>query len=302
MSRLDEMEALVEVVDAGSFTAAAKRLRLTPSGVSKLIGRLEDRLGTRLLQRTTRRVGLTAEGRAYVEQVRGILAEIDAVESSVGGAAAEPRGLLRVNVAHGFGMSQIVPAMPDFLARYPKVDVKLTFTDHVVDLVAEGDDLGIRLNEPRDESLIARKLGDYSRVICGAPAYFDRRGLPQVPEDLAHHQAIHSSNVETLNHWPMRWPDGRRERVDVRGHVYSNSGDALYKLCCDGLGLAYLADTLAHRDIAEGRLVSVLEDYLERRVWPIYAVYPARKHLAARVRAFVDFLVERFSPQPPWAM
>lgn len=300
MNRYGEMEAFVQVVESGGFTEAAKKLRLTPSGVSKLISRLEDRLGARLLQRTTRRVSLTAEGRAYFDELRGILAEIDAVEASIGGAEAEPRGLLRVNVAHGFGMSQIVPLIPDFAARYPKIDVRLTFTDHIVDLVAEGDDIGIRLNEVRDENLIARRLASYTRMICGAPSYFERHGIPQRPEDLAQHTAIHSNNVEALNHWPMRWPDGRRERIPVRGRIYSNSGDALFHLCREGMGLAFLADSLAYREIAAGELVTVLDDYLDRQSWPIYAVYPARKHLAAKVRAFVDFLVERFSPQPPW--
>jgi len=301
MSRLNEMEALVEVVETGSFTEAAKRLRLSPSAISKLISRLEDRLGTRLLQRTTRKIALTAEGRAYAEQVRGILAEIDAIETSVGGATAEPRGLLRVNVAHGFGMSQIVPAIPDFIARYPQVDVRLTFTDHFVDLLAEGDDIAIRLGESRDEYLIARKLADYTRMICGAPAYFERYGIPKTPADLANHRAVLSSNVDLLNTWPMRWPGGRRERITMKGHVISNSGDALYRLALDGMGLGYTADFLVYDDIAAGRLVEVLSDYLDRQVWPIYAVYPARKHLAAKVRAFVDFLVERFSPHPPWA-
>lgn len=302
MDRYGEMQAFVQVVDNGGFTEAARLLGLSPSAVSKLISRLEDRLGARLLQRTTRRVSLTAEGRIYAEQVREILADIDAVEASVGGAEAEPRGMLRVNVAHGFGMAQIVPAIPDFIARYPKVDVKLTFTDHIVDLIAEGEDVGIRLNDVRDETLVARKLGTYTRMICGAPRYFERYGMPQTPDDLARHRAIHSNDVNMLNLWPMRWPDGREERVAVPGHIYSNSGDALFRLCVEGLGLAYVADSLAYRELADGRLIAVLNEYVAHQSWPIYAVYPARKHLAARVRAFVDFLVQRFSPQPPWAV
>lgn len=302
MNRYGEMEAFVQVVDQGGFTEAAKVLGLSPSAVSKLISRLEDRLGARLLQRTTRRVSLTAEGRVYAEQVREILATIDAVESSIGGAEAEPRGLLRINVAHGFGMTQIVPAIPDFIARHPKVDIKLTFTDHIVDLIAEGDDVGIRLNDVRDETLIARKLATYTRMICGAPRYFERYGIPQTPADLLQHRAIHSNDVNALNQWSMRWPDGSEEQIAVPGHIYSNSGDALFRLCSEGLGLAYLADSLAYREIATGKLITVLNDFVRHNSWPIYAVYPARKHLAARVRAFVDFLAERFSPTPPWVM
>lgn len=300
MDRYGEMQALVEVVDRGGFTEASKALGLSPSAVSKLISRLEDRLGARLLQRTTRRVSLTAEGRVYADQVRAILADIDAVEASVGGAEAEPRGSLRVNVAHGFGMAQIVPAIPDFIARYPKVQVQLTFTDHVVDLIAEGDDIGIRLGAPRDEALIARKLGDYRRTICGTPDYFARFGVPQTPDDLVHHRAVLSSNVSLLNEWPMRFPDGRVERVPMQGIAASDSGDALYQLLLHGLGLGFTADFLCYKDIASGHVRTVLDEYLVDATWPIHAVYPARKHLAAKVRSFVDFLVERFSPQPPW--
>lgn len=302
MNRYGEMEAFVQVVESGGFTEAARKLHLSPSAVSKLISRMEDRLGARLLHRTTRRVSLTAEGRAYFEQLRGILAEIDAVEASIGGAEAEPRGLLRVNVAHGFGMSQIVPLVPDFIARHPQVQVQITFDDHIVDLVAAGEDVGIRLGVPGDESLIARKLGDYRRMICGATGYFERYGVPQTPADLAHHRAVLSTNVALLNQWPMRFPDGHVERVAMQGVVASNSGDALYRLLLDGMGLGFSADFLCHKDVAAGRLRTVLDDCLVDSSWPIYAVYPARKHLAAKVRAFVDFLVERFSPQPPWMM
>jgi DNA-binding transcriptional LysR family regulator len=300
MNRYGEMEAFVQVVEAGGFTEAARKLRLSPSAVSKLISRLEDRLGARLLHRTTRRVSLTAEGRAYFDELRGILAEIDAVEASIGGAEAEPRGLLRVNVAHGFGMSQIVPLVPDFIARYPQVQMQISFDDHIVDLVSAGEDVGIRLGLPGDDTLIARKLGDYRRMICGAVSYFERFGVPQTPADLEHHRAVLSTNVALLNHWPMRFPDGRVERVAMRGIAASNSGDALYRLLLDGMGLGFTADFLCHKDIAAGRIRTVLDDYLVDSSWPIYAVYPARKHLAAKVRAFVDFLVERFTPQPPW--
>lgn len=302
MSRLDEMEILVAVVETGSFTEAARNLRLTPSGVSKLISRLEDRLGTRLLQRTTRKVALTAEGRAYVEQVRAILAEIDAVEASIGGAEAEPRGLLRINVAHGFGMTQIVPLIPDFITRYPKVDVKLTFADHIVDLLAEGEDLAIRLGAVGDDSLIARKLGEHTRVICAAPSYLAAHGVPQSSADLLRHNCLLFDGPENLNHWPFHQPDGSIKSLAVRGNFRSNNGDALFRMLLAGVGLCYAADFGVTQAIRDGQLVPVLQDQQAEIWWPIYAVYPARKHLAAKVRAFVDFLVERFSPRPPWVI
>ncbi|HLT76282.1 MAG TPA: LysR family transcriptional regulator [Ferrovibrio sp.] len=302
MSRLADMEVFVAVAEAGSFTAAADGLRITPSAVSKVIGRLEDRLGTRLLHRTTRRVSLTPEGRAYLDQVRQILADIDAVESSVGGAEAEPRGQLRINVAHGFGMTQIVPIIPRFMARYPKVDVRITFADHVVDLVAEGDDIAIRMGTPGDDSLIARKLGSHARLVCAAPSYLERHGVPQKPADLLHHNCLLFDSAESLNHWPFYRPDGSIERISVRGNFRANSGDALFRLLLDGVGLCYAADFGIAEALREGSLVTVLQDCSVPTTWPIYAVYPARKHLAAKVRVFVDFLVEHFSPTPPWAI
>jgi DNA-binding transcriptional LysR family regulator len=302
MNRYGEMEAFVQVVDQGGFTEAAKVLGLSPSAVSKLISRLEDRLGARLLQRTTRRVSLTAEGRVYAEQVRAILADVDAVEASIGGAEAEPRGQLRVNVAHGFGMTQIVPLIPDFLAHYPKVQVSLTFADHTVDLVSEGDDMGIRLGELRDDALIARKLGDHRRIICAAPSYLERHGMPQTPADLTRHNCLLFDGPEGLNEWPFRKADGSIERLAMHGNFRSNNGDAVLRLLLDGVGLCYAADFGIKPFIETGRLVPVLADHTADILRPVHAVYPARKHLAAKVRVFADYLVERFMPAPPWLM
>jgi len=302
MDRYGEMQAFIQVVDRGGFTEAARELHLSPSAVSKLISRLEDRLGARLLQRTTRRVSLTAEGRVYADQVREILADIDAVEASVGGAEAEPRGPLRINVAHGFGMAQIVPLIPDFLARYPKVQVSLTFADHLVDLVGEGDDMGIRLGELHDDTLIARKLGEHRRIICAAPSYLDRYGTPQTPDDLARHNCLLFDGPEGLNEWPFRKAGGGIERRPMHGSFRSNNGDAVLRLLLGGVGLCYAADFGIKPYIESGRLVPVLTEHTALVMRPVHAVYPARKHLAAKVRAFADFLVERFSPEPPWMM
>jgi DNA-binding transcriptional LysR family regulator len=302
MNRLAEMECFLRVVDSGGFSAAAIALGMTPSAVSKQIARLEDRLGARLLQRTTRRISLTAEGRGYYEQAREIAADLEAMESSVGGAERVPRGLLRVNVAHGFGMAQIVPLIPDFCERHAQVEVQINFTDRVVDLVAEGDDVGIRLGHVNDENLIARRLGEHKRMICASPAYLARHGTPHIPADLAGHRAVQSSNVPLINNWPFLAPDGSVAMVTLPGIASSDSGDALYRLVLAGLGLTYISDYMVHEAIRDGRLVTVLDDYLAPLVWPIHAVYPARKHLAAKVRSFVDFLVERFSPQPPWLL
>jgi len=302
MTRFSEMETFVLVAETGSFTDAAKELQLTPSAVSKMITRLEDRLGVRLLQRTTRQVNMTAEGRTYYDQARGILAELDAVEASVGGAEAEPRGLLRVTLAHGFGMQQIVPLLPEFLARHPKVDVHLGFADHVVDLIAEGHDIGIRIGPLHDETLMARRLGSHRRIVCAAPTYLQRHGAPKTPAELPHHNCLLFDGPAGLNIWPFRMPDGRSERVAVRGNFQSNNGEAILDLLLDGIGLCYAADFAVGRMLRDGRLAPVLTDFAADVGWPIHAVYPARKHLAAKVRVFVDYLVEKFTPRPPWEL
>jgi DNA-binding transcriptional LysR family regulator len=302
MDRYGEMQAFIQVVDQGGFTEASKTLGLSPSAVSKLISRLEDRLGARLLQRTTRRVSLTAEGRVYADQVRGILTDIDAVEASVGGAEADPRGSLRINVAHGFGMTQIVPLIPGFLARYPKIDVQITFADQVVDLVAEGEDVGIRSGQLQDDTLIARKLGEHRRIICAAPGYLEKYGTPQTPDDLAHHNCLLFDGPEGLNVWPFHRPDGSIERRQIRGNFRSSNGDAIFRMLLDGVGLCYAADFGIRPAIEKGLLVPVLTKHTADILRPIHVVYPARKHLAAKVRVFADYLIEQFTPHPPWLM
>ncbi len=301
MDKLAEMTCFLRVVDNAGFAAAAASLGLTPSGVSKQIARLEDRLGARLLQRTTRRVSLTTEGRAYYEQAREILGDIETMEASVGGAERVARGLLRVNVAHGFGMAQIVPLIPAFCERHPQIEVQLNFADRIVDLLAEGDDVGIRLGRVRDEGLIARRLGEHTRMICAAPSYLARHGTPQLPADLEGHRAVLSTNVPLINAWPLRQPDGSVQMVTLPGVVSSDSGDALFRMVLAGMGIAYTADFLIHEAIRDGQLVPLLQEYTAPQIWPIHAVYPARKHLAAKVRAFVDYLADSFSP-PPWKL
>jgi DNA-binding transcriptional LysR family regulator len=300
MDRLDDMTAFVRVVEDGNFSAAARSLHLTPSGVSKLIGRLEDRLGVRLIQRTTRRLALTAEGRVFYERCRDILAEIEGLEQDVGAARSEPRGTVRVSLSNGFGLTQVVPLLPEFSGRYPKVQIVLIFQEHIVDLIAEGFDLAIRLGAIRDESLVARRLGEHRRVVCAAPSYLDAQGVPQTPEDLSRHDCLMFDAPEALNHWPFRWPDGRSERVAVQGTFRSNNGEALYNLLLAGTGIANAADFLVKRDLLQGRLVPLLRDYAEPQPTLIHAVYPHRRHLPAKTRVFVDFLADRFAGSP-WA-
>ncbi|MFO1072708.1 MAG: LysR family transcriptional regulator [Geminicoccaceae bacterium] len=300
-NRAGEMAAFVQVVEDGGFTAAARSLRVSPSAVSKLVARLEDRLGVRLLQRTTRRLSLTAEGRLFYERCRELLDEIAAAEELVSGSRLRPRGILRVGVSHGFGMRCLVPLVPLFAERYPEIVLELAFADRRVDLVAEGLDLAIRLGSVQDESLVARRLGEHGRIVCAAPAYLARHGTPRLPEDLLAHNCILFDQPEHLNQWPFRRPDGSIERVRVRGMARSDSGDALYQLLLNGFGIAWAADFLARDDLAAGRLVPLLEPFRVDLRTAVHAVYPQRRHLPAKVRTLIDFLVERLPARLPAA-
>lgn len=298
VDRLADMSVFVQVVEQGGFSAAARRLGLSPSAVSKLVGRLEDRLGARLLHRTTRSLTPTAEGLAYVERCREILADIDALEAGIGQSDVRPRGALRVSLSHAFGFAQILPLVPDFAALHPEVELKLLFTDRAVDLVADGIDMAVRLGAITDESLIARRLGEHRRIVCAAPAYLARRGTPAVPADLHGHDCLLFEEAERLNRWPFRDAGGERVLVPVRGTIASNNGEALYALLLSGMGIARAADFLVVKDIAAGRLVPILTGHAVDEMTPIHAVYPHRKHLAAKVRVFLDFLVARFAGSP----
>ena len=300
-NRAGEMAAFVQVVEDGSFTAAARSLRVSPSATSKLVARLEDRLGVRLLQRTTRRLALTAEGRLFYERCRELLDEIAAAEELVAGSRLQPRGILRVGLSHGFGMKRIVPLVPAFAARFPEIELQLAFADRRVDLLAEGLDLAIRLGSIADEGLIARRLCEHGRIVCATPLYLARFGIPRLPEDLAAHNCLLFDQPEQLNQWPFRRPDGTVQRVQVRGTARSDSGDALYQLLLAGIGIAWAADFLVAQDLAVGRLVPLLEGCRVDLRTPVHAVYPARRHLPVKVRALIDFLVEQLAPAGPAA-
>ncbi len=238
----------------------------------------------------------------FYERAREILEELDAAEELVSAGRLRPRGTLRISLSHGFGMSQIVPLVPAFTDRYPDVELQLAFADRRLDLAGQGIDLAIRLGPVIDESLIARRLGDHGRIVCAAPAYLERHGTPVRPEDLAEHNCILFDQPDYLNRWPFRAADGSTMRIQVRGNFRSDNGDALFELLLDGLGIAWAADFLALPHLAAGRLVALLTEHAIDERTAIHAVYPQRRHLPAKVRAFIDFLVERFQPSPPWSM
>jgi len=292
-----DMAAFVRAVEHGGFSPAARELGLTPSAISKLVTRMESRLGVRLLNRTTRRLALTPEGEAFFHRAQRILADIEEAENEVARFRARPRGRLRVNVGTAFGSHQLVPALPEFLARYPEIEVELTMTDRVVDLVEEGADIGLRTGHLADSSLVSRKVCDMERVICASPAYLERRGRPRSPEDLLAHNCLVFAGAPQFRRWPFRFADGVRD-VAVTGNVSANSAETLVQLAVNGLGIVRLADVIVGDVIARGELELVLADSHHVEPLPLHAVFPHGRQRSPRVAALVDFLVEKFADSP----
>jgi DNA-binding transcriptional LysR family regulator len=284
-----DMAAFVRIVETGGFAAAARDFGLTPSAVSKQLARLEARLGVRLLTRTTRRIGLTAEGETYLARARDILSLIEAAERDVTAGRARPSGLLRVNTGTAFARHRLIPILPDFFARYPDITLDLGVTDRRVDLVTEQVDVLLRTGDLGDSSLVARKIAEGRRVICAAPAYLARRGTPAVPEELLSHDCLVLRGLARLTAWPFRSGTGLRT-LTVRGAVTTDSAEALRDLALAGLGIIRVTAYLVARDIAEGRLVTLFEDLHVSEEVPVWAVMAPGRHRMPRVQAFVDFV------------
>ncbi|HYR67326.1 MAG TPA: LysR family transcriptional regulator [Reyranella sp.] len=293
-----EMAAFVRVVDLKGFSAAAPSLGLTPSAVSKLVTRLETRLGARLLQRTTRALHLTEDGEVFYAAAQRIVGEIETLENQIAGQSGNPHGVLRVTTSLAFSTHQLTPVLPEFLARHPLIELDLLPTDRVIDMVEEGVDVAIRIGRLADTSFMARKIGEDKRLICAAPAYLARHGTPRRPADLARHNCIVSRERGYLNRWPFRI-DGQVSEIDVAGRIAVNEGEMQMQLALQGIGIVRLTRLTMARAIRDGALVRLLDDYSADEPVGIHAVYPHRRHLAPKVPAFVNFLIEKFTP-PPW--
>lgn len=293
-----EMAAFVRVVDSNGFSAAAPALGLSPSAVSKLITRLEARLGVRLLQRTTRALHLTQEGEVFYAAAKRIVGEIETLENQIAGQSSTPSGVLRVTTSLAFSTHQLAPVLSEFLARYPLVQFELLPTDRVIDMVEEGIDIAIRIGRLADTSFMARKIGEDKRLICAAPSYLARHGRPQRPEDLRRHNCLVSRDRTQLNRWPFKI-DGQVVEIEVSGRVAVTEGETQMQLALQGVGIVRVTRlTLAHA-IRDGSLVPLLGEFSAEESVGIHAVYPHRRHLAPKVPAFVNFLIEKFTP-PPW--
>ena len=302
MPTLNAIRLFIATVETGSFSAAGRRLGVAPSSVSRQIASLEDSVGAQLLLRTTRNLSLTEAGRLYFERISRILAELDEATTAVSDLERAPRGILHVNAPVSFGVRHIAPAIPAFLSRFPEVRIELTLTDNFVDLLEVGADVAIRVGELEDSSLIARRLAANHRILCASPAYLARAGTPGQPLDLTAHNCLvytrHQGNVN----WNLEGPGGPVE-VRVAGNLRTNNTEALHAAALGGLGVALLPSWLVGHEVQCGRLIQILGGC---RASPaaidtaIHALYPANRHLSNKVRSFVDFLVERFTPTPYW--
>ena len=299
MDRFAALEAFVKVVETQSFSEAARRLRSSKSAVSRNVGALEAELGARLFNRTTRSLKLTEAGRAYFERVSRILADLDDADRALGQLQASPRGRLAVSAPMSFGFLHLAPALPIFLARFPEVDVDLSLNDRFVDVVDEGFDVALRIGALPDSSLMARRIAPIRRTLCASPDYFGRRGTPQIPEDLKGHECLRNSNVARTQEWRFVDPDGKPSLVAVSSRVSANNGDALRIMALAGVGVANLPTFIVGEDLRAGALVSALDRFVPQDI-AMSAVYPHARHLSPKVRAFVDFLVERFGKRPYW--
>lgn len=299
MDRFDDLQAFVAVVEAGSFTAAADRLDVAKSAISRRVSGLEERLGVQLLRRTTRRLNLTDTGQSFYERSARILADLDEAEAAVGQEHGELRGNLRVALPMSFGLRHMSMPIAEFNRRHPRVTFDLNFNDRRIDLVEEGVDVAIRIGRLADSTLIARRLFEVRTVLCASPDYLERRGTPKTPDDLLDHDCLGYSNLPDPGHWVCSDSSGERHTVSVHVVMTASSGDFLCAAAAEGLGIALQPTFIAGDAIGRGELLPILTDY-DWPVSPAYAIYPPTRHLSYRVREFIDFLADRFADTPRW--
>ena len=297
---LGEMSAFATVVDAKGFAAAARRLGLSKASVSRLVQRLEDRLGVRLLNRTTRRLSLTEAGRTFYDGAHRMLAEAASAEAAVTQLAARPTGTLRLSVPMSFGSRHLGPLLADFLALCPELGLDMVLGDRLVDLVEEGFDAALRIGRLGGSNVVARRLCRIRRVVAASPAYLAEHGTPATPAELADHDCLHYSYYSDGRLWRFRDGGGREAALEIGGRVEMNNGDALAALAEAGQGLCHLPTFIIAEALRSGRLVALLPGWDDAEPSHLHVVYQERRNLAPKVRAFVDFLAERLGDPPPW--
>ncbi|MCK6387810.1 MAG: LysR family transcriptional regulator [Zoogloea sp.] len=295
MDRFQAMRLFTRIVELGSFSRAAENLGLPRASATQIIKQLEAQLGVRLLQRTTRQVRTTLDGDAYYQRCVAILADIDEMESSFSLAAGQPRGRIKVDLSVSFGRLVMIPALPDFCARYPQIQVEVSVTDRQIDLIREGVDCVMRIGELRDSSLAARRLTTLPQVCCASSAYLARHGTPQRPDELAGHRAVDYQSASTGKSIPFEFTvDGRVEAHSLPYTVAVNNGDAYVAACEAGFGIIQVPAYHVTRQLAAGTLVEVLAGFRAPPL-PLTVLYPQSRQLSPRVRVFIDWLAELFA-------
>ncbi len=299
MNKLEEYQAFIAVVETGSFTAAAERLGIAKSAVSRRVAALEERLGVQLLRRTTRVLNLTDSGKSFYEHGSRLLADVDEAEAAIRQQHGELSGRLRVALPLSFGVRHMCGPIATFSKRHPRVRFDLDLNDRRVDLIEDDIDVALRIGRLSDSSLIARRLFDVHGVVCASPNYLRSHDTPKTPQDLKDHDCLVYSNIAEPTLWSCEDRDGNREEVHIEPALLAGSGDFLANAAAHGLGIVLQPTFIAAEAIRRGNLIPVLTDYR----WPVstaYAVYPPTRHLSFRVRAFIDFLADKFSGIPPW--
>lgn len=299
MDTLLGMRTFITVVNTGSFTAAADRLGVSKALTSKYLNQLEQRLGVRLLNRTTRHLRLTEVGQVYYARCQPLLEALDELEAAIQDRQESPQGRLSITAPQTFGEGYLAPAMAPFLKQYPQVTVELNLTDRFVNLLEEGFDLGLRIGDLADSSLVARRLASIRIITCAAPWYLEQQGTPTHPRELGAHTCVIDTNIDMLARWFYRI-DGEQRSIEVGGPFRANSARAVRELVIAGVGIGRCPDYAVADAVRDGRLCRLLQNY-ESIEYGLYVVYPHRQYLAAKVRAFIEFLVTRFGVRPDWA-
>ncbi|MFB3100246.1 MAG: LysR family transcriptional regulator [Gammaproteobacteria bacterium] len=296
METLAGMRVFARVVEAGSFSEAGRQLGLAPSSVSRQINELEDSLGALLFQRTTRKLSLTEAGELYYERTTSIVTEVDEAKLAISQLDGTPTGILRLNVHGSLSRRYIVPIVVAFQEKFPRVEIVLLASDQVLDMIEHRIDLTIRLGVLKDSSLVARKIGSGRRVLCASTAYLDNTDPPKSTADLALHNCLTFRENPGSNIWKFKNSNGVLSEVSVTGNLYANDGESLVAAAAMGHGIILVPEWLVNCELREGTLQEILTNYTTTpKETPMYALYPRQRHLPPKVRAFIDFIVERFS-------
>lgn len=293
---IDHLKLFVRVASTHNISVAGRELNVSPAVASSHISKLEESLGIRLIHRTTRKVSLTDEGKVFLSHAQDILSSVEVAQAAIGVGAQTPQGTLRVTAPASFGRMHLVPAIKDFLADYPELNIDFRFSDSILDLVEGGFDVAIRNAALKDSNLHARKLADDHRIIVAAPSYLEKYGTPLTPDELKQHYAVNLTGLET---WEFKTPSGLKAVKPIT-RLRMDNGEAVRDACIDGNGLTLTATWCSYPYLKDGRLVQVLKDYPLKTERALWAVYPSNRLLAPKVRAFIDFLTLRYNGVPYW--